>query len=190
MRSSFGGCTALVAVLLGMPVLAPAQTLQTATYAPEQARAGAEQYARQCAPCHGLSLEGGEAGPALRGQQFLGKWGNRPYAELYEQTRRTMPVTQPGGLTATQYAQLLAFVMESNGLKAGAAAPALAARPMLPDGPPVIGASGIANIWLNLGHGGSGWALACGSARLVADQIAQRPSALDLGPFSIRRYAS
>lgn len=64
------------------------------------------------------------------------------------------------------------------------------ARPMLPDGPPVIGASGIANIWLNLGHGGSGWALACGSARLVADQIAQRPSALDPGPFSIRRYAS
>ncbi len=64
------------------------------------------------------------------------------------------------------------------------------ARPMLPDGPPLIGASGIANVWLNLGHGGSGWALACGSARLVADQISQRPHALDLAPFSIRRYAS
>ncbi|HET7867886.1 MAG TPA: FAD-dependent oxidoreductase, partial [Burkholderiaceae bacterium] len=64
------------------------------------------------------------------------------------------------------------------------------ARPMLPDGPPLIGASGAPNVWLNLGHGGSGWALACGSARLVADQIAQRPAALDLGPFSIGRYAA
>jgi D-amino-acid dehydrogenase len=64
------------------------------------------------------------------------------------------------------------------------------ARPMLPDGPPLIGASGVPNVWLNLGHGGSGWALACGSARLVADQIGQRPPALDLGPFSIRRYAA
>jgi D-amino-acid dehydrogenase len=27
------------------------------------------------------------------------------------------------------------------------------ARPMLPDGPPLLGASGIAGIWLNLGHG-------------------------------------
>ncbi|MCB1999506.1 MAG: FAD-dependent oxidoreductase, partial [Rhodoferax sp.] len=27
------------------------------------------------------------------------------------------------------------------------------ARPMLPDGPPIVGASGTAGIWLNLGHG-------------------------------------
>ena len=33
------------------------------------------------------------------------------------------------------------------------------ARPMLPDGPPVLGASGAPGVWLNLGHGSSGWAL-------------------------------
>jgi D-amino-acid dehydrogenase len=50
------------------------------------------------------------------------------------------------------------------------------ARPMLPSGPPRIGASGAANVWLNLGHGSSGWALACGSARVLADLMAnQRP---------------
>jgi D-amino-acid dehydrogenase len=63
------------------------------------------------------------------------------------------------------------------------------ARPMLPDGPPVIGASGIANVWLNLGHGSSGWALACGSARMVADQVAQRTGGLDAAPFSVERYS-
>ena len=34
-----------------------------------------------------------------------------------------------------------------------------------PTVPPVLGASGVDGIWLNLGHGSSGWALACGSAR-------------------------
>lgn len=64
------------------------------------------------------------------------------------------------------------------------------ARPMLPDGPPVLGPSGAPGVWLNLGHGGSGWALACGSARLVADAIAGRrtPIAIDgLGIERLRR---
>ncbi len=53
------------------------------------------------------------------------------------------------------------------------------ARPMLPDGPPVLGPSGIAGIWLNLGHGSSGWALACGSARVIADLIGGRHPDID-----------
>jgi D-amino-acid dehydrogenase len=56
------------------------------------------------------------------------------------------------------------------------------ARPMLPAGPPRIGhmgASGHKNVWLNLGHGSSGWALACGSARLLADKIAGQAPAID-----------
>ena len=61
-------------------------------------------------------------------------------------------------------------------------------RPMLPDGPPVIGASGIPNIWLNLGHGDSGWALSCGSARVLADLIAKRQPDVDVSGMSIERF--
>ena len=64
------------------------------------------------------------------------------------------------------------------------------ARPMLPDGPPVLGPSGLPGIWLNLGHGSSGWALACGSARVVADAMAGRASPIDtegLGLDRLRR---
>ena len=50
---------------------------------------------------------------------------------------------------------------------------------MLPDGPPLLGASRQPGVWFNLGHGSSGWALACGSARLVADLIAGREPAID-----------
>jgi D-amino-acid dehydrogenase len=64
------------------------------------------------------------------------------------------------------------------------------ARPMLPDGLPVIGASGVPGVWLNLGHGASGWALACGSARALADQVSGQPGGIDLeglGPERLLR---
>ncbi len=61
------------------------------------------------------------------------------------------------------------------------------ARPMLPDGPPVLGASGAPGVWLNLGHGSSGWALACGSARVLADQITGRSPDIDAGGLSLAR---
>lgn len=62
------------------------------------------------------------------------------------------------------------------------------ARPMLPDGPPVLGASGAAGVYLNLGHGSSGWALACGSALALAEQISGRPPPLDLSRLSLQRW--
>ena len=61
------------------------------------------------------------------------------------------------------------------------------ARPMLPDGPPVLGASGVPGVWLNLGHGSSGWALACGSARVLADQLAGRAPAIDVEGLDVAR---
>ncbi len=61
------------------------------------------------------------------------------------------------------------------------------ARPMLPDGPPVLGESGAPGVWLNLGHGSSGWALACGSARVLAERVSGRASPLDLSRLSLQR---
>lgn len=61
------------------------------------------------------------------------------------------------------------------------------ARPMLPDGPPLIGPSGLKGIWLNLGHGSSGWALACGSARLLCESIAARPSSVPAQRLGLQR---
>ena len=60
-------------------------------------------------------------------------------------------------------------------------------RPMLPDGPPVLGASGAPGVWLNLGHGSSGWALSCGSARVLADLVAARGAAIDLSALGLDR---
>ena len=62
------------------------------------------------------------------------------------------------------------------------------ARPMLPDGPPAIGAAGAPGVWVNTGHGSSGWALACGSARLLADAVAGRAPPMDADRFSPQRW--
>ena len=63
------------------------------------------------------------------------------------------------------------------------------ARPMLPDGPPVLGASGAPGVWLNLGHGSSGWALSCGSARLLSDLVSGRPPSIDAEGLGLERLA-
>lgn len=64
------------------------------------------------------------------------------------------------------------------------------ARPMLPDGPPVLGATGVPGVWINIGHGSSGWALACGSARAVADLMSARAPEVDLEGLGIERLAT
>ena len=63
------------------------------------------------------------------------------------------------------------------------------ARPMLPDGPPIIGDSGIPGLWLNLGHGSSGWALSCGSARALADLMAGKGTDIDMEGLDVARLA-
>jgi D-amino-acid dehydrogenase len=61
------------------------------------------------------------------------------------------------------------------------------ARPMLPDGPPVVGRSIVPGVWLNVGHGSSGWALACGSARALADAVAGRTADIDMSGLALER---
>ena len=61
------------------------------------------------------------------------------------------------------------------------------ARPMLPDGPPLIGNSGVPGLWLNLGHGSSGWALSCGSARILADLMSGQSAAIDIEGLGVSR---
>ena len=108
------------------------------TFTAEQVDSGRQIYSRQCAPCHGASQEGGEAGPALRGNVFQRKWAGKPW-DLFEQTRRTMPVTQPGGLPTAQYEDLVALLLSVNGQQPGAArlsagnAPDRVFEPRIPD---------------------------------------------------------
>jgi len=61
-------------------------------------------------------------------------------------------------------------------------------RPMTPDGPPIMGPSPVSNLWLNAGHGHMGWTMACGSSRLLVDQMLGRKPEIDAEPFLFTRY--
>lgn len=62
-------------------------------------------------------------------------------------------------------------------------------RPMTIDGPPVLGATPLQNLFLNTGHGPLGWTLAAGSGRVVADLAVGRRPAIDLTGLDYGRYA-
>ena len=61
-------------------------------------------------------------------------------------------------------------------------------RPMTPDGPPIIGTTKYANLYLNTGHGTLGWTMACGAARVVADLLLKRKPEIPVDGLSLERY--
>ena len=61
-------------------------------------------------------------------------------------------------------------------------------RPMTPDGPPVLGASGVENLWLNAGQGHMGWTMAAGCSRIVTDMMEGRTPNRDTKAMELGRF--
>ncbi|RYE04201.1 MAG: D-amino acid dehydrogenase [Sphingomonadales bacterium] len=61
-------------------------------------------------------------------------------------------------------------------------------RPMTPDGTPVVGPTGLSNLFLNTGHGTLGWTMACGSAHVIADIVSGRSPAIEAADLALGRY--
>lgn len=61
-------------------------------------------------------------------------------------------------------------------------------RPMTPDSTPVVGPTRYGNLFLNTGHGTLGWTMACGSGKLVADQVMGQRPAIRTDGLSLSRY--
>ncbi len=60
-------------------------------------------------------------------------------------------------------------------------------RPATPDGNPLFGATGVANLFLNSGHGSMGWTMACGSGKIVADLVCGREPDIDIAAMRCRQ---
>lgn len=58
-------------------------------------------------------------------------------------------------------------------------------RPATPSGRPILGASGLDNLWLNVGHGALGLTLAFGSAAVIAALIGQRETPVPVADFAL-----
>ena len=94
----------------------PGSEVRQASYNVAQAELGAQIYQKSCASCHLANLRGNFEAPELAGPNFRRKWGIRPVSELLQYNRQTMPVQTPGSLSDEEYASLVAYLMEANGV--------------------------------------------------------------------------
>jgi quinoprotein glucose dehydrogenase len=95
------------------------KTVWDGVYTEEQAKRGAEVYAEKCAMCHGDSLGGVESAPALTGPQFYATWEGENLNSLFERIRMSMPQDNPGSLSRTQNADIVAHMLHIGGYPAG-----------------------------------------------------------------------
>ena len=96
-------------------ILSGGQQPPAGPFTAEQAAAGRDAFAENCAACHG---ESGSA-PPLTGAPFLGGWGSRTTRDLLNTIRDTMPPDRPGDLPEQVYLDITAFVLQSNGSAPG-----------------------------------------------------------------------
>ena len=60
--------------------------------------------------------------------------------------------------------------------------------PMLPDGVPLVGPTRVRNVHVNIGHSASGWSMAAGSGKLIADMVSGQAPDIDTEGLTLARY--
>lgn len=88
-------------------------------YSAEQAKRGGQLYRKECASCHGDSLDGQPPTPPLAGDDFTSNWNGQALKDLFEKIQTTMPADHPGKLSRQENADLLAFLLSANKFPAG-----------------------------------------------------------------------
>lgn len=91
------------------------------SFSTTQAKLGSRNYASYCGTCHGMNLEGIHLSPALSGNRFDQTWRGKSLANLAFHVWRmpNKPIAAPGSLADDLYANILAYILEVNGLEAG-----------------------------------------------------------------------
>jgi mono/diheme cytochrome c family protein len=97
----------------------PAAPAGTASFTADQAWQGRFDYIARCAECHGGDLHG-YFGPALQGPDSNVPWQTPKAVWTYMTVH--MPAGDAGALPQKQYLEIMAFLMQSNGRRAGRAA--------------------------------------------------------------------
>jgi mono/diheme cytochrome c family protein len=92
----------------------PPRSVWEGVYTQDQASRGLAFYNKECAPCHGQSLSGGEAAPPLSGGAFTANWNGLTVGDLFERIRVSMPEGRPGTLSRQQNADILAYILSGN----------------------------------------------------------------------------
>jgi mono/diheme cytochrome c family protein len=101
---------------LGTPLTGQAQGLRTTldgVYTAEQAALGRQRYQRVCSECHALDYYSGAT---------IRPWAGADVYSMYNLIRTQMPQNNPGSLRPREYVAMIAYILELNGMPAGAEA--------------------------------------------------------------------
>jgi mono/diheme cytochrome c family protein len=109
------GVTFLLVSAFERPQSAPASA---GWYTNAQAANGAKAYQKTCASCHGATLQGG-MGPALVGRQFWLTYAGKKVSTLWPAVHTQMPMMAPGSVSAKNSTNIMAFLLQKNGVPAG-----------------------------------------------------------------------
>lgn len=126
-------------------------------------------------PVKGYSVSLPIVDPARAPQVSLTDEARRIVCSTFEATLRVAGTAEVDGydlsLDMQRCRTLIDWVEENfpGAADAAAAAAWCGLRPATPSNRPLIGKSGMLNLYYNTGHGTLGWTLACGSARALAD---------------------
>ncbi len=89
------------------------------TFTAEQAPRGKTAYDANCVSCHGPDLISANYGPPLAGPYFEGKWPGQTVGALYTHTHDRMPPSRPASLGDETYVDLVAYMLQVNGVAPG-----------------------------------------------------------------------
>ena len=96
----------------------PAVTGPPPPFTASQAANGKAAYNTHCASCHGGSMTDGTFGPPLAGEHFKVTWTGQTARAFYSRAA-TMPPAAPGSLPEDVYANIMAYILQTNGYSAG-----------------------------------------------------------------------
>ena len=118
-----GTVVASLALLLGVCVAGAqpaARSTASGVFTAEQAKNGERAYQAQCATCHGADLHSTEPeAPDLTEGAFKFGWQGKTLADRFEQIRSTMPLNKARSLDDQTYVDIVAYLLQFNGLPAG-----------------------------------------------------------------------
>ena len=115
---------AAIAGLLASTTMLAAQqgamkSVWSGVYTSAQAARGKELFGNNCAKCHGETLAGMDEIPPLQGPHFMADWETQSIADLVQRIHNTMPMDNPGALSAASSTDVVAYLMQQNGIPAG-----------------------------------------------------------------------
>ena len=112
-----GFLLALVGATLAVPVdhlraqdPAEARSTLDGVYTAEQAERGRQTYMKACTECHALDWAVGDV---------IRSWEGAPLYGFFDVMTRTMPESNPGSLRRREYVDIIAYMLQVNGMPPG-----------------------------------------------------------------------